>query len=94
MAIKMPEIKIPKLSFLRGKDLVGVDIGTDSIKLEKLVKSQEFDYVITGHTHHKEIKHEGKTILINPGETFGDLYGEATVAILETETNNVVFYDL
>ena len=68
--------------------------GTDSTKLEKLVKSQEFDYVITGHTHHKEIKHEGKTILINPGETFGDLYGEATVAILETETNNVVFYDL
>lgn len=68
--------------------------GTDLSKLDALLLSQKFDYVITGHTHHKEIRREGKTLLINPGETFGDLYGDATVAILDTSTNDVTFYDL
>jgi putative phosphoesterase len=59
-----------------------------------LLDSQNYDYIITGHTHHKEIKEKGKTILINPGETFGDLYGKATIAILDTKTTEVNFNEL
>ncbi len=68
--------------------------GTNEIITNALLHSQEYDYVIIGHTHHKETLQEGKTVLINPGETFGDLYGEATIAILNTESNDVTFYDL
>jgi putative phosphoesterase len=68
--------------------------GTDEAKLQSLLDSQKYDYVITGHTHHKEQKTVGKTSLINPGETFGDLYGEATIAILDTSNRNVIFHDL
>ena len=68
--------------------------GTNEIITKALLRSQEYDYVIIGHTHHKETLQEGKTILINPGETFGDLYGEATIAILNTKSNEVTFYDL
>ncbi|MFW9851758.1 MAG: metallophosphoesterase [Candidatus Thorarchaeota archaeon] len=68
--------------------------GTNEIITEALLHSQKYDYIITGHTHHKETLQEGKTVLINPGETFGDLYGEATIAILNTESNDVTFYDL
>lgn len=41
MAMKLPEIKIPKLSFLRGKDLVGVDLGSNSIKVVQLKGSSK-----------------------------------------------------
>jgi len=68
--------------------------GTNEIITKALLNSQEYDYVIVGHTHHKEVLQEGKTILINPGETFGDLYGEATIAILNMENRDVTFYNL
>ena len=68
--------------------------GTNEIITKALLRSQEYDYVIIGHTHHKETLQEGKTVLINPGETFGDLYGEATIAILNIKNNEITFYDL
>ena len=68
--------------------------GTDETTTKSLLDSQKYDYLITGHTHHKELKTVGKTILINPGETFGDLYGEASIAILDIRTRNVIFHDL
>ena len=68
--------------------------GTHEPITDALVDSQKYDFVIIGHTHHKEIKEKGKTILINPGETFGDLYGSATIAVLDTNTRSVEFHEL
>ena len=68
--------------------------GTHESITTALIDSQNYDYVIIGHTHHKEIKEKGKTLLINPGETFGDLYGSATIAILDTNTRSVEFHEL
>ena len=68
--------------------------GTSDLIVEALLKSQLYDYVIVGHTHKKETKTHGKTILINPGELYGNLFGEATFAILETTTNRVEFHKL
>ncbi|MHA1223553.1 MAG: metallophosphoesterase [Candidatus Heimdallarchaeaceae archaeon] len=78
---------------IEGK-LFGLYHGTNPAILDALFKSQNYDYIITGHTHHKEIKKNGKTILINPGETYGDLYGTATVAILTLKNRTVTFIDL
>ena len=36
MAIKMPEIKLPNFSFLRGKDIVAVDFGAHAVKVVQL----------------------------------------------------------
>ncbi|NPD89379.1 MAG: metallophosphoesterase [Asgard group archaeon] len=68
--------------------------GTHEPIISALFNSENYDYIITGHTHHKEVKEKGKTILINPGETFGDLYGTATIAILDTENRKVDFHEL
>ena len=68
--------------------------GTDELILNSLIYPKDpYDYVITGHTHKKLLKKVGKTIVINPGETF-DLYDYPTVAILDTQTRKVDFYPL
>jgi putative phosphoesterase len=42
--------------------------------------------VTFGHTHRPEIKKQGETLIINPGECGGWLYGSSTVAIAELDT--------
>lgn len=44
----------------------------------------DMDIIITAHTHSPEIREEGRTLLINPGETGGWLSGTSTIAILDT----------
>lgn len=68
--------------------------GTSSIIVEALARSNMFDVVVYGHTHKKELRRIGKTLLINPGEACGYLSGEATVAILDVETMDVKFLTL
>jgi len=68
--------------------------GTEELVLNSLIYSKDpYDYVITGHTHKKLLKKVGKTIIINPGETF-DLYDHPTVVVLDTETRKTVFHSL
>lgn len=68
--------------------------GTEELVLNSLIYPKDpYDYIITGHTHKKLLKKVGKTIIINPGETF-DLYDHPTVAILDTTTRKVEFYSL
>jgi putative phosphoesterase len=43
----------------------------------------KYDIIVFGHTHKPEIKKEGRTVLVNPGETGGWLTGKSTVALLE-----------
>lgn len=47
------------------------------------------DFILYGHTHKKEIRNTGKTIIINPGEACGYLTGEATFALLDLDTGEV-----
>jgi putative phosphoesterase len=43
----------------------------------------KYDIIIFGHTHKPQIRKEGKTLLLNPGEAGGWLSGKSTVALLD-----------
>lgn len=51
--------------------------------VDPLADSQHYDLVIYGHTHKPEIRKRKKTLIINPGEAGGWLYGRSTVALLD-----------
>jgi uncharacterized protein len=70
-----------------GSRLIGIYHGTDPARLEGMINSGRFDYVLTGHTHKSRDEKIGKTRVINPGAHY---YGaENTVAILDTEKDTV-----
>lgn len=54
-----------------------------------LASRNAYDAVIYGHTHRAEIKKEGKTLIVNPGECGGWLEGTSTIALLDTTTMGV-----
>jgi putative phosphoesterase len=42
-----------------------------------------YDVVIFGHTHKPDIRRDGKTLLVNPGETGGWVTGRSTIALYD-----------
>ncbi|MBW1798772.1 MAG: metallophosphoesterase [Deltaproteobacteria bacterium] len=60
--------------------------------LEALISSQVFFLIIYGHTHRPEIREVGGTLVVNPGECGGWVYGRSTVAVcdLENQTAEIV----
>ncbi len=50
------------------------------------VRSQLYNFVLYGHTHKLDIRQDGKTLIINPGESCGYLTGRATAVILDPNT--------
>ena len=50
--------------------------------------------VVHGHTHRAGVRREGKTLVVNPGEVCGYLYGRPTVAVLDTDKLEVKFVEL
>jgi len=47
--------------------------------------SGKTDIIIYGHTHKADIRREGTTLLLNPGEAGGWLTGKSTAALLDPE---------
>jgi putative phosphoesterase len=52
------------------------------------------DIVIQGNTHQQEMKTRGETLIINPGEGCGWLYGTPSAAILDLDSRHVEFLSL
>jgi putative phosphoesterase len=52
------------------------------------------DIVIHGHTHQQEMKTRGDTLIVNPGEGCGWLYGTPSAAIIDVDTREVEFLTL
>ena len=50
--------------------------------------------VVHGHTHLQEMKTRGNTLIVNPGEACGWLYGAPSAAILDLATKHVEFIKL
>lgn len=56
--------------------------------LDEVVGSGKFDLVVYGHTHKKDIRKVGGTLIINPGETTDWITGESAVVVLELDDMN------
>lgn len=50
---------------------------------------EQHQFVVHGFTHQVEMKTRGNTLLVNPGEACGWLYGSCTAALLDLETKEV-----
>ncbi len=66
----------------------------ESILIEPLAESGEFDVIVYGHTHLADLKRIKGTLVLNPGECGGWLYGRSTVAVLNLETMEVEILDI
>jgi hypothetical protein len=51
--------------------------------LNSFLKQHDLDVLIFGHTHRPEVRFQGNTLLVNPGETGGWVTGKQTVALLD-----------
>jgi len=51
--------------------------------IDALAESGRYDLVIYGHTHEPEIRKVKNTLIINPGEVCGWLYGKSTIAVAD-----------
>lgn len=79
---------------LAGKEFI-VYHGTIPTIVNAFLTSQQYDYIITGHTHQKRIHSVGRTTLINPGKAFFDpKQPDSTIAILNTANNEVKFFNI
>jgi len=54
-------------------------------EIDSLIKSQNYDIIVYGHTHNPVIENHGKTMVINPGEGCGWLTGKSTIAIIDLD---------
>lgn len=59
-----------------------------------LARAGLFDVVCFGHNHQFEIAVFGRTLLINPGEIYGELSGHATFVLYDTSTHQATRVDL
>lgn len=55
---------------------------------------EQHQFVLHGATHQAEMKARGETLLLNPGEGCGWLYGKCTAALLDLETREVEIVSL
>lgn len=78
---------------LSGKRLFVIH-GDDHYKLNMATKCGEYDYVLTGHTHRKRDERTGKTRVINPGALGGAFFEQRSIAYLDLETDQLVYYFL
>ena len=62
--------------------------------LEALIASQEFFLIVYGHTHQADVRKEGATLVVNPGECGGWLYGRSTIALVDLENQTAKIVDL
>ncbi|KPK42726.1 MAG: hypothetical protein AMJ78_01505 [Omnitrophica WOR_2 bacterium SM23_29] len=51
--------------------------------LDESIEGSRYDIIICAHTHKVDIKKKKDTLIVNPGECCGWLYGKSTVAIID-----------
>lgn len=57
--------------------------------LDEIIVSQRYDIIIYGHTHFRDIRTAGKTLIINPGEATDWVCGRGNLVILDTHSLNI-----
>jgi putative phosphoesterase len=57
----------------------------DGYLLNSYTKSEDFNLIVHAHSHKADIKKEGKTLIVNPGELGGWLYGQSSFALVDLD---------
>lgn len=68
--------------------------GHDDALLRSLIVHGIYDVVVHGHDHKTKVAKVDSTLVINPGEAGGWLYGRSTFAVLDTEKLTVEIVEL
>ncbi len=58
----------------------------EPVLIDKLAETREFDVILYGHLHKVDIRKVGKTVIINPGEIYGYLFGKCSFVVLDLQT--------
>ena len=66
--------------------------GTKKNKLDEAIKSNKYDYVLTGHTHIKRNEKIGTARVINPGALFRAY--PYTIVLLDAEKDKAEFFEV
>lgn len=74
-----------------GGKLVGITHGHLINYYDEMINDNQFDYLFTGHTHLRMDKRIGRTRLINPGALGGMRKQSRSVAILDLDTDELIF---
>jgi hypothetical protein len=80
----------PHETELGGKKIVMLH---DPIVLDALVQSGKYDLVLYGHLHEIDIRQE-TSLIVNPGELSGWLTGKHTMALWNTQTDDVQIIEI
>lgn len=77
-------------------DKVCILLMHEPVLLEPLARSGEFDLIVYGHLHKPEVRREGKTLILNPGECSGWGTGRGQVVTLDLRSSPLepVFHDV
>ena len=67
---------------LGGREIFMTHVGS---VIDEVVQSERYDLVIYGHSHQQDIRQEGRTLVINPGETTDWITGNAQIVIVELD---------
>lgn len=67
--------------------------GDDAQRLDALIHSKDYDYVIHGHTHQRRDERVQQTHIINPGALGGTSLFPPSFAILDLQTGDVEFLE-
>ena len=67
---------------------IGLVHGSDRDLLDTLISGGAFDLVVSGHTHRADVRMQGRTLAVNPGEVCGYLSGTSTIALADTRTGH------
>ncbi|MEA2036302.1 MAG: metallophosphoesterase [Nanoarchaeota archaeon] len=82
--------EVGKLNIL-GKKII-IYHGEKKDKLQDFIDGQEFDFILTGHTHESRDEKKDKTRIINPGAHYYG--GENKVVLLDVEKDKVEFIEV
>ncbi len=61
--------------------------------LDEFAASGEFDLVLYGHTHERNLRKVRNALIINPGELYGYISGTVSFAVVDLEEMKVDFYE-
>ena len=78
--------KIAGVSIVRKYEGKIILVGHYFETLDALVASQKYSLIVYGHTHKPEIRKVGNSLIVNPGECGGWLYGSHTIAVADLDT--------